>query len=501
MPANYPLHVVLTAIDRVSGPLRRINATVSRLNSPFVRVNNAMRSLANDAGVPRLARSFGNVGSAVQGVQREVSSLAGTFAKVAIAGCGAAYLFKRQFIDTADQFERLKFSLEAIEGSAEAGAKSMAFLKKMTVETPFEMNDLAQAFRTMRGFGMDPTNGSLKSIVEQVAKIGGTGEQLQGIVLQLGQAFGKTKLQAQDVRPLIERGVPVWAILQRAAERMGKKIPIKQLQEMSESGKLGLSAINALIEQMGIESAGSSARMMKSWTGLMSNISDQWTFFKLRVMDSGPFDLLKGKLQGILDTIQAMKEDGSLDRIAELWGKRIVEGLRTAWRITQELYRGFRDAWRVLGPIVVAFGVLVEKMGGAETVAKALVGLMGVKLVASVIKLGGALLSVNAALVGTPLGLLLLGGAAAVGGLIWAVSSLKKDRQIGSGRGAHGERRSFNIPQSSLLGPPGGGHGSRGSLDVNVRVSGPAGTEVRTGGRGVRTRVHRRGGVMPESAR
>src|SRR5690606_1289720 len=143
-------------------------------------------------------------------------------------------------VDVADRFERLQMSLEAIEGSAEKAGRSMDFIKELTVQTPFELEEIAKAFRIMRGFGMDPMNGSLRAMIDQVAKLGLTGEDLTGVALQLGQAFSKGKLQAEDANILVERGVPVWGLLERAAARLNKdtKVSVAQLRKMSEQGKL-----------------------------------------------------------------------------------------------------------------------------------------------------------------------------------------------------------------------------------------------------------------------
>lgn len=505
MPANYPLHVVLTAIDRVTAPLQRINQRLARINEPFKRINNSFRALTVEAGVPRLAGAFGNVFTAAQRVNQEVKSLLGTVSKLAIAGAGLIYLFKRQFIDTADQFERLNISLEAIEGSAEKAKDAMTFLKKLTLNTPFQLQDIAQVYRTMRGYGMDPTNGSLQAIIDQVAKLGGSGEDLLGIAIQLGQAFGKQKLLAQDMRPLIERGVPVWQLLQHAAERMGKKIPIKELQKMGEEGKLGLGAWKALVEQMGIESEGAAQKMMVSWSGMFSNLKDRWTFFKIAVMNSGPFDNLKKKLQGILETIDRMAADGSLDALAELWGQKISDGIETAWQISLKLWKGFKDFKRVFWPIALRFGRFVDRMGGGKAVAIALAAILGIKLVAAVVALGGALAGLNAALLGTPVGLLLLGGAALIG-TIAAIAGKSADPNGPRGR-ANFRNRRMPLPLPGDTSGDGPDHrrpvrGSVGSVEVTIRhENAPPGAQVRSVGRGNVLLRHQRGLLMPESAR
>jgi tape measure domain-containing protein len=324
---HYPLSVLLTAIDRVSRPVQRVHNAIQRLTAPFVPVQNALKSLSQTAGIDRLKTSFVGVKDSLSevGAAAETSFRRATY--VVGLATGAAYLFNRQFIGTASTFENLEVQLEGLEGTSEKAKAALAFIKQMAVATPFETADIAKTFTIMRGFGMDPTGGALQAIVDQVAKVGGSGEKLTGIALQIGQAFSKGRLQAQDANILIENSVPVWLLLQRAIARVnkGQQVSIGQLREWSEDGKLGVKAITLLIEQMGLESKGASERMMGTWTGMVSRLSDFWTFFKLQVMELGPFKRLKGFLDGLLGRLNQMSESGELDRIAESWATRLVE--------------------------------------------------------------------------------------------------------------------------------------------------------------------------------
>lgn len=329
--------------------------------------------------------------TALLGTGDALRNLRQNLLRLTLAGGGLAWAFNREFIGTADTFERLKISLTAIEGSAEAAGRSMKFLRDITVETPYEMEDLAKAFRILRGFGLDPTNGTLRAITDQVAKLGGTGEDLTGIALQLGQAFSKERLQAQDANILVERGVPVWALLQRAAERMGKSIPIARLRQMSEQGKLGQNAVLDLIRQMGVESEGASRSMMKSWSGMLSNLRDQWTFFKLKVMESGPFQWLKDRLQGLLDLIDRMSRTGELDALAGRVGGQILEFLKELWR-----FGG--DVWQVLKGVGGALKWVADLFGSWRPVLLGVVAILAAPLVASLITVTAALWGVASAL-------------------------------------------------------------------------------------------------------
>lgn len=404
---QFPLSVVIQAVDKITAPMRKINREINDTFKPVRMLGASLQALGRESGIGRIAQGI----SAARGHLNDASNAASQFLNnlllAGAAGAGVAVLFKRQFIDTADTFERLRLSLNAIEGSAEAGGKSMAFIMDKAMQTPYNTEEIAKTFRIMRGFGLDPTNGSLQSIVDQVSKLGGTGDDLKGIAMQLGQAWGKARLQAEDANIMVERGVPVWGLLERGAARLGKTIPIKQLREMSEKGQLGQKAIKLLVEQMGIESRGASAAMMKTWSGMVSNLGDYWERFKLKIMASGPFEWLKTKLQGLLDTIDRMSNDGSLDKLAEKIGGDIVNGLKA-------IYQFGNDAFDVLKSLWAPIKALYDIFGSWKPLLYAVGIYMGSSLVLALASTTAAMWALTTAMLANPFGVFVLGIAAVV---------------------------------------------------------------------------------------
>lgn len=415
---QYPLDIVIKAVDKASAPLRllqqRINATMQGTGATTVA--NRWGALVNASGWAQVSQRFGQVYDAVGKVDRAIGT---TFRRASVVGgavAGAGYLFGREFIGTADTFERLQLSLEAIEGSAPKAAQAMAFIKQLALKTPFETEEIAKSYRTLVGFGMDPKNGVLKAITDQTAKLGGTGEDLTGIALQLGQAFSKGRLQAQDANILVERGVPVWGLLQRAVERVnkGQKVSIAQLRQMSEQGQIGIKGINMLIEQMGLESTGASDKMMRTWTGIISNIRDQWTFFKLDLMDRGPYQVLKDEAQAVLDKLTDMARSGELRAWSEYFGKKLTGAFEWLRQNGPAIWAQVRSDLRSAYGYAQTFA---DAVGGWGNIIKiGLATYIGGPLIASLAQLGIALAGLNLSLAGTPVGLLLLGGAAVIGG-------------------------------------------------------------------------------------
>src|SRR3546814_20185080 len=69
---------------------------------------------------------------------------------------------------------------------------------------------------------------------------------------------------------------------------------------------------------------GAMDKLSKTWRGLMSNLNDVWASWANAVMEAGVFDWLKTRLQGLLDRVNAMAADGSLQRWAEAVADRLI---------------------------------------------------------------------------------------------------------------------------------------------------------------------------------
>jgi tape measure domain-containing protein len=354
---QYPLSVVIEAVDKLTAPMRRINQAINDTFKPVRMLSARLSALSQESGLTRLAGSFSNLGGSITNAWDKARGLAGTLTGLAATGIGAGYAFKRFFIDPAANYEQLSLSLTAIEGSAEKAKKSLGFIDKLAFNTPFTMSEVGATFRMMRGFGMDPLNGSLQAI------------SMQRVALQLGQAFSKGKLQAEDANILVENGIPVWQLLADAAARFGKKIPIPQLQKLSSEGKLGQKSIQELITQMGIASQGAALMMQKSWNGLLSNISDTWDRFARAVMQAGVFDYLKSRLQMVLDWVERLQKTGEWDALVKRVSTRILETLQALWEFGTQLWsvmstafgwlkriHDFFGSWK---PLIVAVGLVL----------------------------------------------------------------------------------------------------------------------------------------------
>ena len=306
-----------------------------------------------------------------------------------ILGAGvAAVAFERTFIKTAASFEKMRTSMESLMGSEAGGQKALEWIEKFTQSTPYSVEEVTQSFIRLKAYGLDPMDGSLQSIADQVSKMGGNAEMVDGVAMALGQAWTKGKLQAEELNQMLERGVPVYEYLQKASKELGHNsgqgFSREQLQKMSESGKLTRDTIRDLIRVMGEESEGSALRQMKTWNGMISNIGDHWMLFQRDVMNSGAFEMLKGELGEFLSMLDQMKSTGEYDELVDKVGTNLVESFKTAANAA----RGLKEVGDGLLPVLKAVGTgaqaISEAVGGYGNLAKILASIYAINKAASI---------------------------------------------------------------------------------------------------------------------
>ncbi|GAA4648054.1 hypothetical protein GCM10023116_03170 [Kistimonas scapharcae] len=262
----------------------------------------------------KVTRQLRGMGDESRNTESQFSRLARSFRNLLLAGTGF-YALKRAMtgvLSTGDQFERTAVQLKAVMGSVEEGEKAFAWIREFTQNTPLQLQDVTNAFVLLRNFGFDPTDGTMQSLVDMNAKLGGSQEKLQRITLQLGQAWGNQKLQYEEIKTLIENGVPVWDLLSQAT---GKNVT--ELRALSAQGKLGRDVIRGLIDAMGQSSRGAAADAMSLLSGYVSNLKDRWSEFANLVAESGWLDYIKDNLRQLNQSLETLDKNGKLKQIAQ----------------------------------------------------------------------------------------------------------------------------------------------------------------------------------------
>ncbi|MCX9112930.1 tape measure protein [Aeromonas veronii] len=274
--------------------------------------------------------------------------------------------------------------------------------------TPLQLSEVTQVFVRLKAFGIDPMAGAMQGIVDQAFKLGGGFEEVQGISLALGQAWAKQKLQGEEILQLIERGVPVWQMLEQVT---GKNTA--ELQKLSEAGKLGRETISALMNEIAAQSRGAAADNMSLLSGLISNAQDNLAKFYRMVAENGALAWLKNQLANLNAEFEAMARDGRLQE----WAKRLSDGFITMGETLKSLIQTLYE-WRT-ALTVLAQAWVGLKIAGWIGDLRSLYAQFIAMPVASATAAGG-MTTAGTAAAGAAIGVRVLG--AAVKGLLAAVA-------------------------------------------------------------------------------
>lgn len=290
--------------DELKRAEKELAAQANKTRQEIAEKNRALNNtkpsaVTGSAGIASLTKTVIGLGAAYVGVDKLFDSL-------------------RDIFTAGDKFEKLKIQFEGLMGSVEAGEQATDWVKDFTKNTPLQLEEVSQVFVKLKSFGIDPMNGSLQAITDQAFKLGGGFQEVEGISLALGQAWAKQKLQGEEILQLIERGVPVWELLEKAT---GKNT--LELQKLSSEGKLGRDVIQKLMEQIAKDAKGAAADNMGTLSGLISNAKDNLTQFYNQIAESGALDWLKEQLTNVNAKFAEMTKDGSLKK----WAKDISDAI------------------------------------------------------------------------------------------------------------------------------------------------------------------------------
>lgn len=353
-----------SATDAISSGAKAAARGISNLH-------NATLTLAK-AGIGQIGDGYGK---ALRGITLGTALAASAF--------GAASLAAGSMVGTASQFEKFQTILETTEGSAAKARDAMGWVAAFAAKTPYELAEVNEAFVAMRSYGIDPTNGALQALGDTSAAMG---KPLMQAVEAMADA-----VTGENER-LKEFGI--------TASKTGNKIVYSYTDA---AGKMQTASVKAtdrmaiqtkLMEIFNQKYGGAMEKLSGTWVGMISNLSDIWAQFQLSIMNAGLFDWMKDKLRLVLDTINQMKADGTLDVWAKAISDRIIFVLDNAWTFA----KGVWEVFKTLGGYLQTAS---DYVGGWENLAIVLAG----------IAFGPALISTAAGLVQIASGLAMLGGA------------------------------------------------------------------------------------------
>ncbi|WP_067734496.1 tape measure protein [Novosphingobium naphthalenivorans] len=386
---------ILEAVDRATAPAKRIRSTYERLIAGVRKWGREVRSNARDietgarslehyqrraqrlrrvalgtffraarmqadrfvvslnrgiAKLKLLERAGRAAGSGLRWIGGKALGLAkwGAAGASAFAGWSIFDMFKK-----GGQFEQYQIMLEGMEGSSGKARKAMRWVQNFAQTTPYELDQVMEAFVALKAYGIDPLNGSLESLGDGAS---GMSKDLMQAVEALADAV------TGEYERLKEFGI--------RASKAGDKVTFtyrKNGKDIQRTVKATGDEIEKTIT--GIFSdrfGGGMLRQSKTLFGIISNLKDLWSKFQLMVADAGIYDRVKRKLDEWRGRLDAMSKDNRM----KAWAERISDKLEQAFdwgvRFAEEtdwaaVGRGLGSALVAMTQLVALFGQAVDK--------------------------------------------------------------------------------------------------------------------------------------------
>lgn len=225
-------------------------------------------------GVARVRRSLASMDESFKGIRATLTSFAGNVAAGAfIALSQQLQQGAKALLDYSSRMQQTSVAFETLMGSAVLAQKHLSDLKKFAVDTPFEFESLAKMSQRLQSVGV-----AAEEVIPLMRDIGNvtsaTGEisaaRVEGITIALTQMISKTKVSAEEMEQLAERGVPAWKIL---SESIGQSQAA--VRKLAEDGKITSEEMVQALQKISREKFGDAMeKQSKTFAGTLSTISD-----------------------------------------------------------------------------------------------------------------------------------------------------------------------------------------------------------------------------------
>lgn len=297
----------------------------------------------------RIERNFNGLGTAF----RHFMIMAST-ARFALLDFHDVFLrLPLSVIKSSAEIERMTKLMEGLSTATDkvADAKnSRNFVFEMAKTAPFDVQTLTDSFVKLKSGGIDPTNGSMKALVDSVARFGGSSQQLHRASIAIQQMAGKGVVSMEELRQQLGEAVPT--AINMMAVGVGKSMA-ELVQSISKGEVEAKSALARMFAVMGFENEGAAAKMMTTWTGMFEQLKTKWELFKYELAggDSGvgAFAEAKKTLQELLDSF-----NGSQLRSFGQDLSSAVSFFATALKETTQFVVKFYDEIKIAGQVVLA---------------------------------------------------------------------------------------------------------------------------------------------------
>ncbi|EFH2683723.1 tape measure protein [Escherichia coli] len=274
--------------------------------------------------------------------------------------------WQKPIVEAAAEMERMRVMLRGLNkekpNPGQAAADDMKYIVDMAKSAPFAMEALTDSFVKFRSAGLDPTDGSLKTLVDSVARFGGDSELLKRASIAIQQMSGKGVVSMEELRQQLGEAIPTAmnAMAKAAGLTMG------ELTKAVASGTVeAKNALALMFKELKMQNEGAASEMMNTFTGTLAQMQTAFTLFADKVGQAGYLSSLK---EGMKELTSLMNSTDGMS-----FAHSLGSGLTTA-------VDGLRDLamWLIKNQeLVIAFGKVVAAMVAFKLLKAGISGVIG----------------------------------------------------------------------------------------------------------------------------
>lgn len=322
--------------------------------------------LTGEGAAKRYQSTLDGLTKRVEGFAKTAGIAAGIATTALVGGFT---LLGKSVLSTSAQFETYQATLETIEGSAEKAKASLDWIADFAKKTPYDVAGVTESFVKLKAYGIDPiANDSLRILGDTAASMG---KPLNAAVEMFADA---SSMEFERLKEFGLRAKQAGDEVTFSWDKNGKTLT-KTVKKNGEDVR------KFILENLGERFSGAMDRQSRTWAGMMSNLGETWTTFQRKIGEKGFFEGVSLRLQGLLDTIDKLDADGTLDRWAENVSKTFSWVADVIWavgvRIAENVSFLIKNWDKMKGTVQtlgIALGILIARLFPVWT-ALVLIGL------------------------------------------------------------------------------------------------------------------------------
>jgi len=282
--------------------------------------------------VNKTQKAFSQINQGVGDMDRRFSKMGRGLQR--IGGLMATAFVGRQVVDTITKFEKLEASLRTITGSAEKASLAFGFIQEFAATTPFQLEEVTDAFIKLKALGLTPSAEALTSYGNTATAMGKSLNQMIEAVADAATG---------EFERLKEFGIK--------SKSQGDQVTFT-FQGISTTVGKNAKEIEAYLQGIGnVQFAGAMQEQSKTLNVALSNMGDAFSKLVKAIGDAGLTDILtavanaiKWVAEQITNSIEPFK----------LGFKAIIAEVVKFGRLFIAVFEGVGNAFNAFGDAISA---------------------------------------------------------------------------------------------------------------------------------------------------